>query len=203
MIKIYRDKDQRVHKAKSFIVPDSMKYYPFLVYSFLNSELLNKKILRKLSSIEYLRRELMHESPVRFILEIAPLIYDLSYYTIADPSEKFILPPRLSTLEYIFSPKDCCLVDKGTELILVCPPQCPYAEDICLLAAQKDQYPISPDSDLRTDTYAGWQTYYLIDHLMAMRHRSTVSLASSFDSRCSIEGFKDFLMQLHEVATGN
>jgi Sec23/Sec24 helical domain len=103
MIKIYREHDQRVHKIKSFILPDSMRHYPFLLYSFLRSDLMDKSMLRKLTRIEYMRREYMHCSPSRLILEIAPSVYDLSFHITSEHTDKYIMPPRLSVSSYNFT----------------------------------------------------------------------------------------------------
>lgn len=98
LINLFREKDQRVHKMKSFVLPKSMKHLPYYVFCFIRSELLNQKIVRKLTHIETIRRKLMSCSPLNFLLEIAPVVYNLSYYNTSEPSDNFIIPPSQALL---------------------------------------------------------------------------------------------------------
>lgn len=101
LIKIYREKSQKVHKLKSFVVPVSMTLLPYFIYSFLRSAMIDKKHMRKHVLIEYHRRELMKCPLSTFILFFAPEVYEVGFYWYGEADDKFVLPPKFSLVDFV------------------------------------------------------------------------------------------------------
>lgn len=98
LLKLNREKSQKMVKLSTISVPDGMRYLPFFAYRFKNSILVSRVGNPRPCLVELERRELMRVTPTIFSLKICPLVYNLSFYlTHPDiPHDQFVLPPTMT-----------------------------------------------------------------------------------------------------------
>lgn len=101
LLKIFRERSQKFHKITSFVMPPSMNYLPYYIYSFLKSVMIDKTKLRKLAVIEYYRRELFKCDPARFLLLLAPELYMIGHHWYGETADKFVIPPKSTLVDFV------------------------------------------------------------------------------------------------------
>lgn len=95
LIHTYRERAQKVHRTTNFVLPDSVKHLPYLIYCLRSTELFARGKKRHEQRVECLRRQFMRVEPLQFMLHVVPVVYCMNFYNEegAGNSEGFILPP--------------------------------------------------------------------------------------------------------------
>lgn len=96
LIQIYKERSQKVHKLKSLVLGEGMRYLPFYLHCLLSAEVLCTRKHRDRLACEYSRRVLMNCSPIAFLNRIAPRIYSLGFYIEHEQLEALTVPDLLS-----------------------------------------------------------------------------------------------------------
>ena len=64
LIHTFREKAQKVHRTNTFVLPDSIKHLPYLIYCLRSTELFARDKKRHEQRTEHLRREMMRMEPL-------------------------------------------------------------------------------------------------------------------------------------------